>query len=115
MVRLRAAELHHSPNLRGALGDGQPLAEEVDPAHPQGRHLAEAEPGVGQQPHHVAILPCHLRELLDLAAGEEARFRAACPWQRDVGSRIARDPPVADSKCQYEGQHAVGLANRGRR
>jgi hypothetical protein len=51
----RRAVLDGAADLDGALADGEPLAKEVHPADAQGGHLAEPEPGVGEQPDDVAV------------------------------------------------------------
>jgi hypothetical protein len=47
LVRLRRAVIDGAADLGGALGDGEPLAQAVDPADAQGGHLPEPESGVG--------------------------------------------------------------------
>jgi hypothetical protein len=114
-MRLGGAEVDGAAHLAGALGDGQPSAEEVDPTDAEAGQLPEAQARVGEQPDGVAVLPRCLGEPLDMLPGEEARLGPSHSRQRDADRRVAGDATVADAEGEDACQDPVGLSHGRRR
>ncbi|NEK86033.1 hypothetical protein GCU60_09700 [Blastococcus saxobsidens] len=102
LMGLRCAELQPPADLGDRFGDGESAPEEVDPAHPQGGHLAEAQSGVGEQSDDVPVLIRRVGEPLDLVMGEEPRLLPRHSWQGYALGRVAGNAPVADGEAQEE-------------
>ena len=90
------------PDLGGGFGDDQAPSEEVDAAHPQCGHLAEAETGVGEQPDDVVVVAGGLGEVLVLVVGGEPRLVAGHPGQGDSGGGIAGDATVSHGEVEQQ-------------
>ena len=77
-----------------------PAAEEVDPGHPQGRHLAPAQAGVREKPHQELVAATRRREILDLVVIEEDRLATLRPGETHSLGRIPRRPAIVNRMIQ---------------
>ena len=114
LVGLRRAEDRVTVDVGDRFGDQRPPAQQVEVADPQGRHLAVAHAGAGQEQDGQPVTAGSRGQVVDLRAAEEDLLPAHRPRQRHADRRVASQPAVAHRRAQNQRQHPVGVAH-GRR
>ena len=119
-------------HLGDRLDDHRAAPLEVEPPDPQRRHLAEPDPGVGQEQHRQPIpgvapvgqrpvlavrrgVAALVGQRLDLGDGQEPLLAPHRAGQVDPLRDVAGQPAVADGEVEHQRQHPVDLADRGGR